>query len=227
MRPNDDDTSGVMASTTNINFVASEDEEDRKGPEEKKVLEGREVIKQMEKYYTYGIDEIFSILVTSIFSPPSKLCYRMLNYDHVAEIVESMIRNLGHELAVADLIPYNVDKKTVLTCTNTLEDRRLFQIAAKIGKIQFVAISGQHSAAAAKQILDWAAVNTNINDIAAKLTYRKSRILSASTPMSVLVEHSFRSNAINETMKFKSTFLDIVVHARRQWLKCGSPSRPL
>lgn len=84
-----------------------------------------------------------------------------------------------------------------------------------MGKIQFVAISEQHSSAATKQILEWAAMNTNVSDIAAKLTYQKSQILSAATPISVLVQHSFRSNSINETMEFKSTFLDIVVHARR------------
>lgn len=180
-------TSGTTLNS-NADFAShsSNDEENPKEPEEKKVLEGRDVIKQMEKYYTFGIDEIFSIRVTSIFSGPARLRYRMLNNDHVKEIVDSMIRNPGHEPAIADLIPYSVDKESVLTYSNTPGEKRDFQIAARGGKIQFVAISGQHSSAAAKRILEWATVNTNVSDIAKKLTYRKSRILSASTPISVL-----------------------------------------
>lgn len=86
-------------------FHPSDDEEDTKdtrAPEEKKILEGHDVIKQLEKYYTLGMDEIFSILVTSIFSAPARLCYKMLNYNHVKEIVDSMIQNLGHDPTIVD-----------------------------------------------------------------------------------------------------------------------------
>lgn len=184
------------------------------------------MIKQMKKYYTFGIDEIFNILVTSIFAPPARLCYRLLNNDHIKEIIDSMIRNLGHEPAIADLIPSNLATKSVLTYNNTPGDKRDFQISTKSGQIQFLATGGQHSSAAAKRILEWAEVNTNDSDIAKKLTYQKSRILYASTPITVLAEHSFRSNAVNQTMEFKSTFLDTVVHARRQWLECNRPAKP-
>lgn len=114
----------------------------------------------------------------------------------------------------------------MLTYSNTTTEKREFQIAAKSGKIQFLVISGQHSSAAAKRLLEWAQVNSNISDIAKKLTYQKSQILSASTPITVLAEHSFRSNAVNQTMEFKSFFLDTVVHARRQWIECNRPAKP-
>lgn len=222
-------TESDKAITTASNQVVlhlSDDEENPKAPEEKKVLQGRDVIKQMEKYYTFGIDEIFSIPTRSIFAPPARLCYRMLNLDHVKEIVDSMIQNPGHEPAIADLIPYNLESKSVLTYSNTPAEKRDFLAATKAGKIQFLAISGQHSSAAAKRIIEWAATNANVSDIAEKLKFRKSRILSAATPITVLAEHSFRSNEVNQTMEYKSCFLDTVVHARRQWMECGSPGKP-
>lgn len=98
----------------------------------------------MEKYYTFGIDEIFSIPVTCIYAAPARLCYSMLTNEHVQEIAESMIRNPGHEPAIADLIPYSYEKKSVLTYTNTPVEKKEFQASARSGKIQFLAISGQH-----------------------------------------------------------------------------------
>ncbi|CAM6115583.1 unnamed protein product [Calypogeia fissa] len=59
------------------------DDEDIEAPEETKIMEGREVLQMMEKYYTFGMKSIFQIPVELILPAPARLCYRMLNRDHV------------------------------------------------------------------------------------------------------------------------------------------------
>ncbi|CAM6091065.1 unnamed protein product [Calypogeia fissa] len=131
------------------------DDEDIEAPKETKIMEGREVLRMMEKYYTYGIKSIFHILVELILPTPARLCYRMLNRDHVKQITDSMIENPGMEPQVADLIPYNAALKKLVSYTGTNVDRQDLIEAIKKREIQFLAISGQHSARAARNILEF------------------------------------------------------------------------
>ncbi|CAM6093905.1 unnamed protein product [Calypogeia fissa] len=190
-------------------------------------MEGREVLQMMEKYYTFGIKSIFQIPVELILPAPARLCYRMLNKDHVKQITDSMIENPGMEPRVADFIPYNATLKKLVSYTGTDVDRQDLVEAVKKREIQFLAISGQHSARAAKNILEFAKKDAKFEDVANKLRYRKARIFSDKTPAIVLAKHSQRSNAVNQTMEYKSCFLDTIVHARRQFDELGRPKRPV
>lgn len=211
---------------TNIVLHPEDDSCPQDAPEESDVLKGQEVLKNIEEYYTFGITDIFEVPIESILPPSAVFVYRMFNQQHALEVAKSMMNNPGQEPHVADLIPYLARTKKLLHFENTLEDRRAFRSGVKKREIQFLAISGQHSAKAAQWIQGWAEKDAKLTDLASKLKYRKARILSDRTPRTILVEHSSRSNAVNETMQFKSCFLETVVHARRQFDECGRPERP-
>ncbi|CAM6115581.1 unnamed protein product [Calypogeia fissa] len=108
-----------------------------------------------------------------------------------------MIENPGMEPQVADLIPYNAALKKLVSYTGTDVDRQDLIEAIKKCEIQFFAISGQHSARAARNIFEFSKKDVKFEDVANKLRFRKARILSAKTPATVLAEHSQRSNVVN------------------------------
>lgn len=80
------------------------------------------------------------------------LCSEVYAHDnkHVKEIVDSLKRNPGHEPIVADLILFSLEKTWVLTYSNIPREKQDYELAAKTRKIQFLAMSGQHSPAAGK-----------------------------------------------------------------------------
>ncbi|CAM6101744.1 unnamed protein product [Calypogeia fissa] len=100
------------------------DDEDIEMPEESMVLEGREVLQLMEKYYTFGINSIFHFPVELILPAPARLCYRMMNRDHVKQIIDSMIANPGLDPQIADLIPYNTALKKLVSYSGSEVDRK-------------------------------------------------------------------------------------------------------
>ncbi|CAM6122435.1 unnamed protein product [Calypogeia fissa] len=100
------------------------DDKDIEMPEESMVLEGREVLQLMEKYYTFGINSIFYIPVELILPAPARLCYRMMNRDHVKQITYSMIANPGLEPEIADQIPYNTALKKLVSYSRSEVDRK-------------------------------------------------------------------------------------------------------
>ncbi|CAM6104212.1 unnamed protein product [Calypogeia fissa] len=75
-------SSNTRASSTWL-VVHLSDDEDIEAPKETKIMEGREVLQIMEKYYTFGIKTLFSIPVECILPAPARLCYKMLNKEHV------------------------------------------------------------------------------------------------------------------------------------------------
>jgi hypothetical protein len=200
------------------------EENDIKEIEEKKVKEGSEVLAKISRYYIWGIKQVFKIPVKLIRPAPPRLCYRKLNMDHVAKIAENMTNVPGVEPLIADLIPFNIKNGKVLDYQGSQTEMKAFQKNVDDGKIHFYAVSGQHSAKAAQCIQEWSKTNPNYLYIAKALEFRKARILSASTPPYVLDEHSSRCNLANLSME--STFLDTVIHARRQYIACGRPTKP-
>lgn len=205
-----------------------DEDEDLRGekPEAKLVRMGIESREKISKFYTFG-DTVFKVPVESIVSPPPTLVYRCLNKEHAMEIARSMVKNQDREPIVADLIPYSVKNSKLVHYDNTPEDLKDFNNAIKRREIQFVAISGQHSALAAKWVIEWSKTDAKLSAAAKKLCVRRARILSDTTPQTILAEHSMNSNAINKTMEYKSSFLDTVVHARRQWERMSRPKRPV
>lgn len=195
-------------------------------PTEKNVTDGVEALKEIERYYIFGMREIFDIPVESIMQPSAALVYRMFNKEHAMEIANSMIKNPSQVPAIAELIPYSAKSKKLLHFENSPQELKKFLWGVKHNEVQFLAISGQHSARAAQWVIEWAKKDAKLSEVAESLQYRKSRILSDITPRTILAQHSSRSNAVNETMEFKSCFLETVVHARRQFDECGRPNRP-
>jgi hypothetical protein len=191
-------------------------------PDERLVRKGVEMREVMAPFYTWG-QRVFNIPVECIVSPPPTLVYRCLNKDHVNQIALSMVKLHDREPLVADLIPYKDGK--LLHYENTPSDTKDFEAAIRNKEIQFVAISGQHSALAAKWVISWSKSDPKLRKQAEKLAFRRSVILSDRTPQTLLAEHSLHSNEMNETMEYKSCFLDTASHARRQWENSGRPER--
>ncbi|CAM6105388.1 unnamed protein product [Calypogeia fissa] len=136
-----------------------------------------------------------------------------------------MIENPGMEPQVADLIPYNASLKKLAPYTGTDVNGQDLMEAVKNREIHFLTISGQHSARVTRNILEFAKKDAKFEDVENKLKMRKTRIFSDKTPTIVLAEHSHRSNVVNQTMEYKSCFLDTIVHARRQFDELGRPKR--
>ena len=197
-----------------------------RAPDAKTILEGNKIIERMREYYIFGEHKTFLIPVEQIFSAPATICYRKLNYEHVNSIGMEMVHNPMLEPLVADLIPYEKATGNYLTFENTPADEKRLKTGYADGSIEFYAVSGQHLAAAAVVVRSWAKDTISLAEIAKSLKYRKSRILSGKTPGHILAEHSSACNDVNITMEYKSSFLDCVVHARRQYIGCGRPLRP-
>jgi hypothetical protein len=113
-----DSSSSVQAKSASLTLHPEDAIRPADVPKNSNVKESRELLKQMENYYIFGSDSIFDIPVDCICPPPATLVYRMINRDHVKEIVESMIKNPGQEPQIADLIPFNC------CITETLQRKR-------------------------------------------------------------------------------------------------------
>ncbi|CAM6082375.1 unnamed protein product [Calypogeia fissa] len=82
-----------------------------------------------------------------------------------------MIKNPGMEPQIADLIPYNATMKKLVSYTGIDVDREDLLEAVKNRAIHFLAISGQHSARAARNILEFAKKDAKFQDVANKLRF--------------------------------------------------------
>lgn len=82
------------------------------------------------------------------------------------------------------------------------------------------------SAHAVRRVIEWSKTDQKLSEAVTRLKFRRARILSDTTLVKMLENHSSRSNAINDTMEYKSCFLDSVVHARRQYVMCDRPTKP-
>lgn len=167
-----------------------------------------EVAEEMLPYYTFGVTTCFLVPVHLIVSPPSTMNHRMLNNEHVKTIYKSMVRFSTLVPTTTDLLPYSPMQKRSLSFKNTTEDYNALLSYIKEESILFLAISGQHSAAAAQRIIEDAKTSATLRGIGEQLKYRNSRILSCDTPIDVLAKHSFNSNEANKTTTFKSPFME-------------------
>lgn len=149
-----------------------------------------------------------------------------MSREHLAKIVNSMVIRQGMEPQIADLIPFDINSGRALKFENTAEDLAELHRLIRIKAVHFWAISGQHSAFAAKQIVEWAKKDSKLDSQAALLKLRKSRLLSHKTPVLTLALHSSRSHAASHTMKFQSSFIISISHARRQYFSPNSPRVP-
>lgn len=224
----DEEGRKVTADTVDVSRDSTLDMTEARGKEvkQKDLEEARLLMKEIEKYYTFGASAYFDIPVTQIHSAPATMCYRRLSAQHVQDILRCMKSIQGVDPMAADLVPYNIVTKQLVHFTNTAIDLAVFKQAVKDRSIDFVAISGQHSAEAAKQLIREAETDEKLAEAAEKLSFRKARILSSKTPVETLAIHSSRSNEVNVTMTYNSCFMDTIVHARKQYVMLNKPPIP-
>lgn len=132
--------------------------------------------------------------------------------------------NQGHIPQIADLVPYNIRTSQCIEVNSN--ELASFKKLVATKKMDFVAISGQHSSKAAKQLLAESAGDEKVREAAERLKFRQSRILSWKTPVDELAAHSLQANAINVTTKFTSSYMDTISHAHRQYKMVNSPPLP-
>lgn len=197
-----------------------------KEPKADLVEKGRLAMVAMEPFYTFGPTVEFDIPVSNIHCPPATLCYRKLSAEHVKEILTCMKNVQGIPPMTADLVPYNIKTQQLVEFNNTPGELGVFRKMIASKTLDFVAISGQHSAEAAKLLIAESVEDAKLRDQAEKLKFRKARILSSKTPVEILAKHSSLSNEVNATMTFTSNFLDSVQHARKQYIMLRSPVIP-
>ena len=179
----------------------------------------------IEKYYTWGMNALFEILVELLIEPTSSMCYRKMNLQHVENLMHEMQINPGNMPNCADVVPWHPVKKSAMSFEEV--EKRLFQ--KSIHKMQFFTVSGQHSAQAAKNLIAQSREpgNQHLLPVVAKLKIRNCRVLRGDTPEKILVEILETNNSMNKTVaKFKSPFMDVVCHARNQYQDMKRPSRP-
>lgn len=146
----------MRATASNVVLHPQDDSCPADAPEEEDILKGQEVLCDIEEYYTFGITKTFEIPIESIQPQSAVFVYLMFNQSHALDVAKSMMNNPGQVPHIADLIPFLARTKKLLHFDNTVEDRKAFLRGVKNREIQFLAISGQHSAKAPQWIQGWA-----------------------------------------------------------------------
>ncbi|CAM6109347.1 unnamed protein product [Calypogeia fissa] len=131
-------------------------------PEAKEIEKSHKVLQEVKEYYPFGMKMHFQIPVVDITPPPATMCYRKINSSHVDEIMTGLIMHPGQQPHPAHLVPYN--PQTLLPLNFKSGDLQSFK--KLMPKIKFFAISGQHSALAAKQICEHAKKNPDLQELA-------------------------------------------------------------
>jgi hypothetical protein len=120
-------------------------------PDEKNIQGGKAASEALAPFYPYGRDQEFQILVKQIIEPFSTMVYRGLTRKHVQDIVTRMIKDLMQDPEVAQLVPFLGEEEG---CAFLRENEVSLDTFKKlILQLKVFAISGQHSSAAAKVII--------------------------------------------------------------------------
>ncbi|KAL3685600.1 hypothetical protein R1sor_003622 [Riccia sorocarpa] len=168
-------------------------------------------------------DQLVYASITQLTDPEPTMVYQPCSIRPVAEIQNSMVAPGSSESPQpATVVPYEMyaGKKR---CINILKLEDLKAIIKSGGK--FMVISGLHSMKAAKNIILEVGQNKEhiLYDRADRLKKRHIKIVRGDTPESVLCKLSFMANALNNTYKFETAFVEQVIHGRNQYKGLGSP----
>ena len=178
------------------------------------------------KYFPYGLKTFFDIPVLDIYAPPASLGVRAFNVPQRDGIREAMIAHPFQEPMVADVMPYNMKKERGRSIKGKSEQQMRQDIAN--GKYEWIAISGQHSAIAAKGLVE--ATDKNSTDdskrVAEHLKMRRCQIVDPETPRTVCVDLSDEGNASHKIFGFSSTYFEKLQQARQQYKAMNRPERP-
>lgn len=121
-------------------------------------------------YYPFGINTRFKIPVKDITQPPTTMCYRQINMQHVDNLVKQMVDNPSQNPEPADLVAYN--PQTCKPLQFKKGDQAWFN--SKIKDMNVFTISGQHSTLPARNTCDHAKTDVNLNMLAEKLVTHES-----------------------------------------------------
>ena len=187
--------------------------------------EAKAIADEIEKWFPFG-DRIFEIPVGSFVAPPASLVCRLMNTEHCRNILNNMLKAAVQEPEVAIVVPYNPRRSCLVNIRSLPNYGSSF--VGMMEHFQFFAISGQHSAEAAKLILKRAETNPGKYGAAAKrLALRKCRILDGACPTTTLVKYSDAMNfGKKQIASFSSPVHQRLLHARLQYQGLKCPPRP-
>jgi hypothetical protein len=199
---------------------------EKKKAEEKETDEAARFLQTIEPWYPFG-EKTFNIPVHLFRKPPSHIVCQMLSRDHCNRVMRNMLVAPVQDPQTAVVLPFNPRKDTFLCIKKNNLTAEAFW--STIPKLLFFAISGQHSAEAAR-ILCEQAQNGNdpkLKALASRLKTRQCKILDGDTPHNTMILCSKYMNVgNNELFTFKSPFHHKVEHAREQYIAFNRPARP-
>jgi hypothetical protein len=164
-----------------------------------------------------------NLLVKKIHPPPATMCYRGVREDHVASIIDNMCTNQGFEPKPADMLIRHVVTGCLCSFQNTEAGKKDFLSKESKGFLEYIGISGQHSALAAKKVIEMAHSDKSLAVQADLLMNRRCQILSADTPTDLLVDLSKKANI--EAKTYVASFVHSIQHVRNQYIGIGRPPK--
>jgi hypothetical protein len=183
-------------------------------------------LQTIDPWYLFG-EKTFNIPVHLFWKPPSHIVCRMLIKDHCNKVMQNMLVAPVQDPQTAVVLPYNLCTEMFLCIKRHNITPEAFWSA--IPDLFFFAISGQHSAEAAR-ILSKQAKNgkyPKLKALASRLKTRQSKILDWNTPHNTMILCSKYMNVgNNELFTFKSPFHHKVKHARLQYIAFNHPAHP-
>jgi hypothetical protein len=134
-----------------------------------------------------------------------------------------MITNPTEAPHPADVIPCLKSDGKLIQFKDTSEEWQRLRDHIKAGTMDFVAISEQHSAEAAKSILCKAQQVVSLEPLANILSKRTCRILSQDSPRKIMATLSRNANL--RSKEFVASRVDTLIHMRKQWKNLRAPRK--
>ncbi|KAL3681861.1 hypothetical protein R1sor_024817 [Riccia sorocarpa] len=188
---------------------------------------GANSLEYLSSCYPFGLSMIIQVPVSKILSPTPVYGCRPFNESHMWDIVLSLRTKTAIIPQVADLLPVWIQKNVDCNGNDAVTETRrqlLTQEELKAAladpEIFFYAISGQHSAYAQNFLQGLPDVSESIKD---NNKMRWSRILDGNARTVNLCKISHISNEQHVLTRYESSFIELMIQARNQWIHSGSP----
>ncbi|KAL3701601.1 hypothetical protein R1sor_019623 [Riccia sorocarpa] len=184
---------------------------------------GANNLEYLKYCYPLGLIKIVQVPVTKIL-PPTPGC-RPFNQSHMWKILQSLKTIIPQ---VADLLPVRVRKMIGATGNNLAFETKLqlkteeeFMKALTDEEVFFYAVSGQHSVSAQCYLQGLPNVDDSIKE---SNRFRWSRILDGKAKIIDLCKISHVGNEQNVLPRFESSFIELIIQARNQWIQSRKPT---
>ncbi|KAL3691299.1 hypothetical protein R1sor_004950 [Riccia sorocarpa] len=176
--------------------------------------------------YPLGLSMIVQVPVSRILPPPLSGC-RPFNESHMWEILKELQTKTAMIPQVADLLPVSITKSVAEDGSEIVTERKLrLSTQAKLrevfddSEVFFYAVSGQHSAYAWNFLQRLPKISKAVKE---NNKMRWSRMLDGKAKIVDLCNISHVGNEQNVLFRFESSFIELMVQARNQWVHSGSP----